>query len=201
MAMTASTKKHAVIGLAFILSVVIAAGILLGLADLQLEQKADVAPPDPPVPSAAIISRNLAPWLPLYPQVAEQKAYRWARSRAQAKLQTVMVVPREPLAFGPWTAAWDPDLEEGPPDGSLAEWDVDYYITHNWSSYGVDILDMQPGDTVTVNDVTIEVEGIFDYPKQSILDEVIALVGDATVLQTCVPGVDYNRIVYGWPTT
>lgn len=197
--MTASKKHSTFLGLAFILCLIIVAGILLAFADMRLEQQESVAPPDPPVPSSAVITRSLTPWLPGYPETAERTAYAWARRRAQSRLRTVMVVPHSPRAYGPWYAEWNPSLDEAPSDGSLAEWDYYYYITHSWSDYGLDILDMQPGDTVTINDKTITIEGIFDYPKQSILDEIIVLVGDATAFQTCVPDEDYNRIVYGWP--
>ncbi|MBQ9007419.1 MAG: hypothetical protein IJ092_13780 [Atopobiaceae bacterium] len=196
--MTTAKKHNTALGLAFILCLIALAGILLAVADGHLAQRKEAAPPDPPVPSAMVIMRSLTPWLPGYPQAAEQQAYEWARRHAQGRLQTVQVVPRSPQAFGPWSAEWNPDLVDAPSDGSLAEWDVCYYVTHSWSGYGLEILDMQPGDTVTINDQTILIEGIFDYPKQSILDEIIVLVGDATVFQTCVPGADYNRIVYGW---
>ena len=98
----------------------------------------------------------------------------------------------------PWEADWDLDLVEVRSDGGLTEWSYRYYITHNWSYYGEVILDLQPGDVLTVNGESMRVEGIFDYHKDSILDEILALVGeDAVVFQTCVPDEDYNRIVHG----
>ena len=162
------------------------------------EPAATVAPDQPIV---GIIAPSLAPWHPDISAEAWQTVHEWAYDRARSRQRGVPQSSREAREFGPWTAAWEPDLTEAPEDGSLAEWDTLYYVTHSWSAFGQDILGMQPGDTVTVNEQTVLVEGIFDYPKESILNEIILLVGDATVFQTCVPGEDYNRIVYGWPAS
>ena len=133
-----------------------------------------------------------------FPHVAIRRVSSWRHGYASARLRVVRIVPRDPVTIEPWEADWDPDLVEARSDGGLTEWSYRYYITHNWSYYGEVILDLQPGDVLTVNGESMRVEGIFDYPKDSILDEILALVGeDAVVFQTCVPDEDYNRIVHG----
>lgn len=133
-----------------------------------------------------------------FPRVAMRRVSSWRHGYASARLRVVRIVPRDPVTIEPWEADWDPDLVEARSDGGLTEWSYRYYITHNWSYYGEVILDLQPGDVLTVNGESMRVEGIFDYPKDSILDEILALVGeDAVVFQTCVPDEDYNRIVHG----
>lgn len=105
---------------------------------------------------------------------------------------------REPSAFGPWTAQSDYLTEDASEDGSLTQWYDNYYITHEWSSTGVQILSLIPGDTVEVNGQLVTIEGIFNYPKDSYYDEIMTLVGsDSVVFQTCYPDSTYNRIAWG----
>ncbi len=106
--------------------------------------------------------------------------------------------PREATSFGPWTAEKEYLTEDARNDGSLTEWYDNYYITHDWSDIGQQILSLIPGDHVVVNGRELRIEGIFNYPKDSYYDEIIHLVGsNKVVLQTCYPDSEYNRIVYG----
>lgn len=103
------------------------------------------------------------------------------------------------MTFGPWSAAKDYGATDAREDGSITEWADHYYITHQWSEYGQQILSMLPGDKVTVNGKSFIVQAIFDYPKDSFYEEIMRIVGDqSTVIQTCIPDADYNRIVFGW---
>lgn len=157
--------------------------------------------PRAPLPqpcSETALSRAFGALSSGFPRAAIRRVSAWRYNYAYARMRLVSIVPRDPVSTGPWEAEWDSELVEAKDDGSLTEWCDYYYVTHNWSYYGQIILDLQPGDIVTVNGEPVRVEGIFDYPKDSILDEILALVGeDAVVFQTCVPDEDYNRIVHG----
>ncbi|MDO4405229.1 MAG: hypothetical protein Q4C09_09355 [Atopobiaceae bacterium] len=120
------------------------------------------------------------------------------RAYALTRVHELTYVERDPVAFGPWEARREYGTEEASDDGSLTEWALEYYIAHDWSSYGEQILQMIPGDEVTINGITMRVEGLFDYPDDGYLDEIWELVGyDKVVLQTCEPENDYYRIIYG----
>ena len=157
--------------------------------------------PRAPLPqpcSETALSRAFGALSSGFPRAAIRRVNAWRYNYAYARMRPVSIVPRDPVSTGPWEAEWDSELVEAKDDGSLTEWCDYYYVTHNWSYYGQIILDLQPGDIVTVNGEPVRVEGIFDYPKDSILDEILALAGeDAVVFQTCVPDEDYNRIVHG----
>ena len=128
-------------------------------------------------------------------EMAYDRAY---RSYAQMLVVSVEVPPRAPKDFGVWPAHDDFYADEAPSDGSIAQWSDAYYVTHNWSEYGKQILLMIPGDRVTVGSVSIQVDGVFDYPDDGRLGQILCVVGDdAVVLQTCDVGIDLTRIVYG----
>lgn len=117
---------------------------------------------------------------------------------AQSRVVEMDLVNRDPVLFSAWVAYEDLGAPEADPNGLLTLWDDDYYVTHTWSYYGVRILTMVPGDNVEINDRVIEVQGVFDYPKQAYNDELRALLGtDVVIIQTCEPNSDLNRIVYG----
>lgn len=105
---------------------------------------------------------------------------------------------RDTESFGPWAARAEYGTADASEDGSLTEWADHYYITHDWSDFGKQILTMQPGDKATINGRTITVKEVCNYPKDSFYEEVLHIAGeDAIVLQTCYPDSDENRIVYG----
>lgn len=98
--------------------------------------------------------------------------------------------------FGPWEAVIDHEAVEADPNGGIIQWDNGYYVTHDWSVYGQQILTMMPGDIVTINGLAVQVVDIYDYPKEAYLSEVLVKAGeDSVVFQTCEPGHDLNRIV------
>lgn len=106
--------------------------------------------------------------------------------------------PAKNTTYGPWKAEADYGAADAREDGSVTEWADHYYITHQWSEYGQQILAMRPGDKVSVNGRECVVQAIFDYPKDSFYEEIIRIVGpSALVLQTCIPNASYNRIVFG----
>lgn len=120
------------------------------------------------------------------------------RAYAEERVVEVHVSGRDPVAFGPWYAEQDYYATDARDDGSLTEWSDDYFIAHEWSDYGRQILSFEPGDSVTVNGRHVVLEGVFNYPKDSYYDEIELLVGpDAVVFQTCYPDSEYNRIAYG----
>ena len=84
-----------------------------------------------------------------------------------------------------------------PDDGSLSEWAPHYYVAHSYGPYGEVILGLEQGDTVTVNGVTVTVEGAVIMSQQCAYEDVMNRVGwDATVFQTCVPDSDDCMFVY-----
>ena len=127
----------------------------------------------------------------------QRALYEYARQRVVPLSYTA----HEVMLFDGWTAYDDLAGTEASPDGLLTQWAEDYYVTHDWSAYGQQILTMVPGDQVVINGRLIEVTNIFDYPKDAYLDELRAIV-DAryVILQTCEPNSDLNRIVVGLPT-
>ena len=117
---------------------------------------------------------------------------------ARRRIVPMSFLMRDPMHYGPWTAHKDYYATDADDNGALTEWEDSYYVTHDWSDYGKQILSIIPGDTVEVNGRTMRVADIFDYPKEAYSNEIWALVGeDAVVLQTCEPNSDLNRIAYG----
>ena len=132
-------------------------------------------------PAASIASTTLT-------QGAYEDINEWFENYALSRVTKLNFPDSDPATFGPWKAVADYGATDARDDGSLTEWDENYYITHDWSDYGKQILTMIPGDTVTVNGHTFVVESAFEYPKASFLNEVRQVAGqDTFILQTCVP--------------
>lgn len=130
------------------------------------------------------------------PSFFEDSYAMWFRTHSQARVIPVSITPRDPVSFGPWYARQEFGTAEANDDGSLTEWEHDYFITHDWSEIGQQILCMSPDDHVVVNDRHFVVEDVFNYPKDSFLEEVREVVGpQKVVFQTCYPDSDVNRIV------
>ena len=131
-------------------------------------------------------------------RTARETVHAWLHAYVMGRIVPLTAYAREPLVFGPWSAAKDYEAEEASSEGDLTEWDEHYFITHDWSEYGKQILTVLPQDHVRVNGVTVLIEGAFDYPKEAFLEEVREATGkDTYVFQTCEPDSDLNRIVYG----
>ena len=123
---------------------------------------------------------------------------RWFSAYVASRVVPIDPTDRDSQSFGPWLAQKDYGTTDASEDGSLTEWADNYYITHDWSDIGQQILTLIPGDTVTINGRSMRVEGIFNYPKDSYYDEITELIGTNVIgLQTCYPSSDYNRVVYG----
>ena len=123
---------------------------------------------------------------------------RWFSAYVSSRIVQITPEEREPQSFGPWFAQKEYGTTDASDDGRLTEWADNYYITHDWSDIGQQILTLIPGDTVTINGRSMRVEGIFNYPKDSYYDEITEIIGtDVIGLQTCYPSSDYNRVVYG----
>ena len=123
---------------------------------------------------------------------------RWLTAYVDSRIIGVQLNDRALASFGPWNARAEFGTTDASEDGSLTEWADHYYITHDWSDYGKQILTMQPGDTITVNNRTFVVSDVCNYPKDSFYDEIVHFAGkEAVILQTCYPDSDENRIVYG----
>lgn len=117
---------------------------------------------------------------------------------AQGRVVELNLASREPQHFSGWVAYEDLFATDADPNGKLTLWEDEYYITHDWSPYGQQILAIIPGDTVEINGRTLHVQGVFCYPKEAYDDELRALLGfDTVILQTCEPNTNLNRIVYG----
>ena len=117
-----------------------------------------------------------------------------------SRVKELSVVRRDPRDYGPWEAEDDFYTEEAADDGSLTQWSERYFIVHSWAPIGEQILSMQAGDSVRVNEYDVQLEGVFDYPRDGYLDEIEEIVGtddNVVVLQTCEPDQYYYRIVYG----
>ena len=129
---------------------------------------------------------------------ADDQVYQIWRAYVLSRVVEVTLPVHEAAYYGPWDAPRDFEATEASSTGLITEWDRDYFITHDWSEYGQQILTMLPGDVVSINGRPVRVEGVFDYPKDAYLDEIRELCGmDTTVIQTCEPASDLNRIVYG----
>ncbi len=135
-------------------------------------------------------------------QIYDNTFYAWYDAYTQSRIVPLILNDRESLRYGPWEARPEKGTVDASSDGALTEWATNYYIAHDWSDYGQEILTMQPGDEAEVNGKTFTVEGIFNYPKDSFYEEIMRIVDkDATgvtvVFQTCYPDSTFNRIVYG----
>lgn len=163
----------------------------------------ETATPEPPEPPRmasfeASIGTKLAKNAAEYVESSTQLCLgKWFESYVASRKVEVLIGDREPSSFGPWTAAKEYGTTDANDDGSLTEWADDYYITHDWSEIGQQILGLVPGDVVTINGRQARVTEVFNYPKDSYYDEIMQLSGKkGIVLQTCYPASDYNRIVF-----
>lgn len=130
--------------------------------------------------------------------IGEDTYYQALETYARGRVVAVDCTSREPEVFGPWSAEKDLNADAAASSGAITEWQEFYYVTHDWSTYGMSILSFVPGDRVEINGRAVEVLGVFDYPKDAYSDEIWMIVGfDAVVFQTCEPDSDLNRIAYG----
>lgn len=165
------------------------------------EEVSPPTPPAPPVPPTARVS--------IAPQVHELSASvderllpdafaRWYDAYTASRIIEIQLNDREPVDFGSWSARREYGAEDAASDGALTEWAESYFVTHDWSTYGQDILSMQPGDTVSVNGHQVTIQRIFNYPKDGYYEEIMNLAGEGMlVFQTCYPDSSFNRIAYG----
>ena len=126
------------------------------------------------------------------------EVHRLFREYVLSRVVALEVDARLPRTFENWQAADDFEATEASPEGLLTCWEENWYITHEWSSFGKQILGLVPGDVIQINGRRAKVGGLFDYPKASFSNEIHELVGyDLVILQTCEPMSDLNRIVWG----
>lgn len=155
--------------------------------------------PVPPTVQTSQLTAALAAPEDLETRLLNEGALRWFDAFVHGQIIPVETVQREARAYGPWEAVPDRGATDASDDGSLTEWADNYYIAHDWSDYGKQILEMQPGDVATVNGRKVTVQTIFNYPKDSYYEEILHLSGEGTlVFQTCYPDSEENRIVLGW---
>ena len=174
------------------------------LAELAHEVTSLVAPIPEPAPATAPEVEPepelLAPSAPLSFGVAAAgtELHQQFRDYVLGRVVELTYTVREAWVFEGWEATEDFDATEASDEGLLTKWEKEWYITHEWSWYGQNILTLLPNDVVYINGEAIVVEGMFDYPKESYSDEIHEIVGrDRVVIQTCEPNSDLNRIVYG----
>ena len=160
--------------------------------------------------SSSVMTPSLAPFRPVLLEELDSDTADFSNASFQSCVsgwfsayvasRVIEVTPgrTETTSFGPWTAEKEYGTTDAREDGSLTEWADNYYITHEWSPFGQQILSFVPGDTVTVNGHTVRIERIFNYPKQSFSDEIEEISGPGVVVfQTCYPNSDENRIAFG----
>lgn len=168
------------------------------------------APKQAQAPSSSVVAPSVAPYRPTLLEALDTNTTNYSNATFQSCVsgwfsayvasRVVEVTPSrtETASFGPWTAEKEYGTTDAREDGSLTEWADNYYITHEWSPIGQQILSFVPGDTVTVNGRTVKIQRILNYPKESFSDEILELSGpDAVVFQTCYPNSDENRIAFG----
>ena len=98
-----------------------------------------------------------------------------------------------------WESVENQDFESANEDGSLSEWQEDWYISHDWSDYGIAIANLEPGDVVVVDGRVILMLGRDLWPSGVINWDVYDVVGwDKVVFQTCF-GDESVWIAYGIP--
>ena len=168
---------------------------------------------DPPADEEPLVSdAEGQPWAPLYlPALgsaqdpfaqalvaAHNELHRMFCEYVDSRVVAMEVYARLPQRYVGWEANDDFEAPEASPEGLLTRWEPNWYITHEWSWYGQQILGLVPGDVIEINGRPMKVESLFDYPKESFTDEIYELLGrDCVILQTCEPNSDLNRIVYG----
>ena len=158
--------------------------------------------PEPPKPEVVMnVSSLVSGASGLKDSTVKRCGDAWYMSYVRSRVVPIIAPDRnEALNLGPWTAVKDYGATDARSDGSLTEWNDLYYITHDWSEYGQQILALWNGDHVTVNGRTVTVSWVCNYPKDSYYEEVRALGGAEVpvVFQTCYPDSDYNRIVFAY---
>ena len=98
-----------------------------------------------------------------------------------------------------WIAVENLNFESANEDGSLSEWQTDWFISHDWSDYGHVISILRPGDAVTVNGRTILILGRDMWSNEVYNWDVYDVIGwDKVVFQTCYGDNDI-WISYGIP--
>ena len=98
-----------------------------------------------------------------------------------------------------WEAVENLNFDSANEDGSLSEWQTDWFISHDWSDYGHVIADLQPGDAITVNGRTILILGRDEWSNSVYNWDVYDAVGwDKIIFQTCYGDYDI-WIAYGIP--
>ena len=168
--------------------------LLMGCAE-------EVPEPEPSVPPTAHVT--LAPQLHEVSEALDEHLIPdafacWYDAYTASRIVELQLNDREPVDFGSWTARREFGAEDAASDGALTEWADDYFVTHDWSDYGQDILCMQPGDTVSINGKPITIQRIFNYPKDGFYEEIMNIADDdVLILQTCYPDSTFNRIAYG----
>lgn len=98
-----------------------------------------------------------------------------------------------------WVAVENVNFDSANEDGSLSEWQANWFISHDWSDYGAVIATLNAGDAVTVNGQTVLILGRSEWPSGSINWDIYDVIGwDKIVFQTCL-GDSAIWIAYGLP--
>ena len=185
---------------ALVLALIISCSLLLSACN-SADSATSTEPSEPNTPKTEVVmnvSSLVTGAIDLKNSTVTRCGDAWYMSYVRSRVVPIVAPERtEALNLGPWTAEKDYGAADARFDGSLTEWNDLYYITHDWSEYGQQILALWNGDHVTVNGRTVTVSWVCNYPKDSYYEEVRALGGnDPVVFQTCYPDSDYNRIVF-----
>lgn len=102
--------------------------------------------------------------------------------------------PAAPL-IKEWTSVPSWGSSAAPHYDALGKWDSNYYIAHNWTSYGEVILNMQPGEVIRVDGQLLVATKAEVFGSSTDYETVRDWCGwDAWCLQTCY-GDNHVRIV------
>lgn len=118
---------------------------------------------------------------------------------AQPQVEQVAEPQQEPAPAAPiikeWTSVPSWGSAAAPHYDALGKWDSNYYIAHNWTSYGEVILNMQPGEVVRVDGQLLVATKAEVFGSGTDYETVRDWCGwDAWCLQTCY-GDNHVRIV------
>ena len=128
------------------------------------------------------------------PQPAQQSQPQQPQQPRVEQTQSQQTPPAAPI-IKEWTSVPSWGSSAAPHYDALGKWDSNYYIAHNWTSYGEVILTMQPGEVIRVDGQLLVATKAEVFGSGTDYETVRDWCGwDAWCLQTCY-GDNHVRIV------